>query len=188
MSEDTDLIEQVLQGSIDDFGALVERYQGRLFHFVFHLVGRQEDAEEIVQETFIRAFRKLGSFRAESSFYTWLCAIASRVAMRWLKERASAGGNNPNPGGKDARPMGGKDLGDPAEALIREETVRRVQAAILKLPLPYRLAVVLVDIDGRSYDEAARVLQIPINTVRSRLARGRDILRRLLKDLVKEQN
>lgn len=174
-----------MAGDVEAFGRLVERYQGRLVNFVFHLVGNQDDAEEIAQETFLRAYRAISTFRGHSSLYTWFCSIATRVAIRWI--RAGPLSENP-PRFDDAQPdhPANQDEGgnDPAASAARHETVCQVRRAIQQLPERYRVVLVLVDIDGLEYAEAAEVLRIPINTVRSRLARARELLRRKLRPLL----
>ncbi len=82
MTEDSKLIEQTLEGDPNAFGQLVERHQAALFNFVYHFVGNYHDAEEITQESFFRAYERLGTFRGRSRFKTWLFSIACRLAYR----------------------------------------------------------------------------------------------------------
>lgn len=184
MSEESQLIQEAQRGSVEAFGQLVRRYQCRLLKFVFYFVGNYYDAEEIAQEAFIRAFRALKKFRGESSFYTWLCAIACRLARRFLKNHVPGGGHVPVGNYADDPRDNPHEVNpsdhDPADELLREERIAAVRRAIEELPAKYRVVVLLVDIEGFDYQTAADVLKIPVNTIRSRLARARAKLRKSL--------
>jgi RNA polymerase sigma-70 factor (ECF subfamily) len=183
VTEDSKLIEQTLEGDPNAFGQLVERHQAALFNFVYHFVGNYHDAEEITQESFFHAYERLGTFRGRSRFKTWLFSIACRLAYRRkpkttvMTSEIISLGMNQHSASSSSR---GQNRDNPAAALDQQETVRAVREAILELPAPYRLAVLLVDLEGMDYSRAAKTLKIPVNTLRSRLARGREILRRKL--------
>ncbi len=184
MWDENQLVSEAQRGSVEAFGQLVQRYQSRLFKFVFYLLGDYHDSEEIVQEAFVRAFQSVRKFRGESTFYTWLCAIAYRLARRRGKRYGRFRGESApeNPGestGDEARKIASSG-GDPSGEVLRAELVAEVQRAIQELPEKFRDVVVLVDIEGLDYQLAASVLRIPLNTVRSRLARGRARLREAL--------
>ena len=178
-------VSRFLAGDVSGFEAIVRRYSGMVFTLAARLVGPL-DAEDVVQETFLRAWRGLESFRHESSLKTWLYAIAlNRVRARRgtlarLRARFGAG-KGPGADPDFSLVDGLADTGlSPEENALRSEERRRLRKAVLGLPEEFRLAVVLRDLEGLSYEEVAAVLSVPIGTVRSRLARGRALIKEAL--------
>ena len=176
-------VTRFLAGDVSAFETVVRRYSGMVFTLAARLVGPL-DAEDIVQETFLRAWRALESFRGESSLKTWIYAIAlNRVRARQgtlARLRAVFAGDRT--GSPDFSLVDG--LADPAlspeeNAAVAEDR-RRLRRAVLALPDEFRMAVVLRDLEGLSYEEVASVLSVPVGTVRSRLARGRALLKEAL--------
>lgn len=178
-------VARFLAGDVSGFEAIVRRYSGMVFTLAARLVGPL-DAEDVVQETFLRAWRGLESFRGESSLKTWLYAIAlNRVRARrgvLAKLRARFGAGEAPGADPDFSLVDGlADAGlTPEENAVRAEERRRLRKAVLALPEEFRTAVVLRDLEGLSYDEVAAVLSVPIGTVRSRLARGRALIKEAL--------
>lgn len=178
-------VARFLAGDVSGFEVIVRRYSGMVFTVAARLVGPLE-AEDVVQETFLRAWRGLESFRGESSLKTWLYAIAlNRVRARrgvLAKLRARFGAGEAPGADPDFSLVDGlADAGlSPEENAVRAEERRRLRKAVLALPEEFRLAVVLRDLEGLSYDDVAAVLSVPIGTVRSRLARGRALLKEAL--------
>jgi RNA polymerase sigma-70 factor (ECF subfamily) len=177
-------VTRFLAGDVSAFEVIVRRYSGMVFTLAARLVGPL-DAEDVVQETFLRAWRGLESFRGESSLKTWIYAIAlNRVRARQgtlARLRAVFAGDRP---GSDPDFSLVDGLADPAlspeeNAALAEER-RRLRKAVLALPDEFRMAVVLRDLEGLSYEEVASVLSVPVGTVRSRLARGRALLKEAL--------
>jgi RNA polymerase sigma-70 factor (ECF subfamily) len=159
-------------------GRLVTELADPLFNFGYRMCGNREDAEDLVQETFLSAWRAWSSFRGESSPKTWLYAIASRVCLHKRRRRSGEPRRLLSleevlPGPASPRPLP-SDLADQAAA--RE----RVRRAILRLPSAYRIAVVLKDIQGLSLEEIARALKLKVPTVKTRIHRGRLALRKEL--------
>jgi RNA polymerase sigma-70 factor (ECF subfamily) len=155
-----------------------------VFSLAARLVG-PTDAEDVVQETFLRAYHGLGNFRGESSLKTWLYAIALNRArarhgalgrLRAIFTPGRAREDDPFASLDDAADPGST----PEENAVLKERRTRLRAAIRELPEEFRAAVLLRDLEGLSYEEVAQVLSIPIGTVRSRLARGRALLREKL--------
>lgn len=178
-------VTRFLAGDVGGFEAIVQQYSGMIFSLAARLVGPSE-AEDVVQETFLRAFRGLERFRGDSSLKTWLYTIAlNRVrarhgSMARLRQFFVA----PKPADDDSffdildR---AQDPGDsPEETALVSERRRRLRAAIRALPEEFRESVVLRDLEGLSYEEIAGVLDVPIGTVRSRIARGRAQLKETL--------
>ncbi len=185
VSDDAQLIEQALEGRSEAFGQLVQKYQDRLFNTVFHIVGHAEDARDIVQDAFVQAYVKLDSFRRESAFYTWLYRIAFNVAASRQRQRRTTVSLDELRSAGRAEPADRQD--DPAESLDREERRRRVTEAIAHLPDQQRSVLVLREIDGCRYDAIAKILDLPINTVRTRLHRARLQLKEELKEVLAEE-
>ena len=185
---DARLIARSQNGEVEAFGELVEAYQDRIYHTILRLVGQREEASDLAQETFLKAFRALASFRGESRFYTWLCRIAINTAISARRKVALHGkpislqAADGDGGGQASFDPPARD-GDPTEALGRKEATGRVRAAIAALDEPYRLVVVLKDLEERSHEEIAGILGIPVGTVKSRLHRARLELKERLKDL-----
>jgi RNA polymerase sigma-70 factor (ECF subfamily) len=177
-------LSRFLAGDVLGFEQIVRYYGAMVFSLAARLVG-PSDAEDVVQETFLRAYHGLAKFRGESSLKTWLYAIAlnrARARMGTLgRLRAMF---VPGRSREDDPFASLDDAADPAaspeENAVLKERRTRLRAAIRALPEEFRAAVLLRDLEGLSYEEVAEVLGIPIGTVRSRLARGRALLKEKL--------
>ena len=192
---DQSLIEACLAGRREAFGQLVERYQHRLFHSLVHLLGSTEDAQDAAQDALILAFEKLGTFRGESQFYSWLFRIAYNSAG---SSKRTPGSSKRNPGSskrktgpmsvslearRDASGLEPADLNpstEPSFGLDVSDRQRLVQQALGELSEEFREAIVLKEIEQMSYEEIAEVVGIPLGTVRSRIHRARMELRQKL--------
>jgi len=184
VSNDAQLIEKTLGGNTEAFGQLVLKHQDRLYNTVFHIVGRAEDARDIVQEAFVQAFLKLESFRQHSAFYTWLYRIAFNIAISQRRRRRPAVSLD---GAKEAANMEPADEeSSPVEILEQQERCSRVREAISQLDEEFRTVLVLREIDGCCYETISEVLDLPIGTVRSRLHRARLQLREKLTPMLAE--
>ncbi len=174
--DERDLVWRSRAGDLEAFDALVRAYQDRVYSLAYRITGNHEDAGDAAQEAFLRAYRALPTFRSEAAFGTWLYRIAANAALDLVRRRP--------PGAATALPAGPPADGDPEAEAHRREVSRRVHLALGQLPAEYRVVVVLRDLHGLAYEEIASVLELPVGTVRSRLSRGREALRRLLADLV----
>ena len=175
------LIEQCLAGRTRAFAVLVRRYQDRIYNTVFRMIGQAEDAQDIVQETFLKAYDGLGRFRANASFYTWLYRIAVNACLTERRKRQ----RRPGLVSMDSQrtrtePAADADQTRPSRPVESAECRQAVRQAIQALPAEQRAAVVLKDIEGHSYESIADILQCPVGTVRSRLHRARMQLRESL--------
>ncbi|MEM8734455.1 MAG: sigma-70 family RNA polymerase sigma factor, partial [Planctomycetota bacterium] len=167
------------------YGVLVERYQGRLFNSMIQIVGSPDEAEDVVQDSFVQAYVKLHTFQGNSQFFTWLYRIAFNNALsRQRRKRADLSI-------EQSREITGSDPVDrsesPDEPLMREERVSLVHVALQRLTDEHRTILVLREMDELPYEEIASLLSINIGTVRSRLSRARNQLKLQLEDLQKEQ-
>ena len=173
-----------LSGDVLGFEQIVRHYSAMVFSLAARLVGPAE-AEDVVQETFLRAYHGLEKFRGESSLKTWLYAIAlnrARARMGTLGRLRAIFTPGRTRDGDSFASL--DDAADPAispeENAVLKERRTRLRAAIRALPEEFRAAVLLRDLEGLSYEEVAEVLEVPIGTVRSRLARGRALLKEKL--------
>ncbi len=186
---DRALVDAAARGDTDAFGVLVARYQSRILNLALALTSDAADADDLAQDTFIRAYKAIGKFRGDSSFRTWLYRVAVNVINTHLAGRARRWkwwGRS-----LDAAPAGEGDAdtvrevaaGDPP---IDEDMARRqvIDRALATLPADMRVAVTLRDIHGFDYAEIAGMLGVPIGTVESRIFRGRQRLRPLLAGLI----
>ncbi len=186
---DGQLVAKAQRGDTAAFGSLVERYQDPLFNGVYRMVGQREEAEDLAQEAFVKAFRGIGRFEGRSSFYTWLYSIAFNLVISYRRKTGSARHLNPlslNHGGGDDGPgLEAQDASEGPDAQAqRGETRQRIEAAIAELDAEHRAVIVMRDIEGFDYETIAEVLGCPQGTVKSRLHRARLALREMLKDLV----
>lgn len=185
MSEETQLIDLAVQGDRSAFTALVEMNQERLFASMIQVTGSPDEAEEVVQEAFIRAFIKLDTFQGNSQFFTWLYRIAFNSALtRKRRNRVRVSLDH-------WRESNGLEVADPADAvdepMLRQERVNRVRAAIQILSEDHRTILVLREMQERSYEDIAEILEISIGTVRSRLSRARNQLKVTLEAMENEE-
>lgn len=186
-TDDYSLVAACRSGNAEAFGILVKRYQDRLFPTILRLTGNADDALDLLQDTFFRAYQKLGKFRGRSSFYTWLYRIAVNLALSDRRKRRTSGHTSHFDGGRDLDPPDDSDLAIPSGALERAETHAEVQAALNALLPDHRAVVVMKEFDGFRYEEIAEILNIPVGTVRSRLHRARAELRHQLKHLIEDE-
>ncbi len=181
MPNDAALIAATLQGDTDAFGMLVRQYQDRVFTAVYHVVGDRQEAEDLTQDAFVKAFVNLASFRGQSSFFTWIYRIAFNVAATrrqrkrpWVSLEARRDSLGPEP----------HDRGESVEEqFMREERAAETRSALADLPEEFRTILVLREIEGCDYHTIAEILATPIGTVRSRLHRARLELRNRLQAL-----
>ena len=187
--DDLTLVRLAQKEDMRAYDALVRRYQERIYATVYHMTSNHEDANDLTQETFIKAFRALKSFKGDSSFYTWIYRIAVNKTINFLKQR------------KNRVQMSLNDMDFNAEndpdlvALVSEKTPRRdlslselqekLNAALLKLSEHHRMVVTLHDIQGLSHDEIGKIMDCNVGTVRSRLFYARQQLQAHLSDYLK---
>ena len=157
-----------------EFQRVVHEHNARIYRFILKRVGHPEDARDLTQQTFLEAYRQLGRFRGESTMWTWLCAIANNVARN---HRARAPQHRYSFVSDEILELHPSDAHDPEEANARRQQILHLRAALDALPDDARAVFVLVALEGVSYDDAARVLDVPVGTVRSRLSRARTTLR-----------
>jgi RNA polymerase sigma-70 factor (ECF subfamily) len=187
--DDRALVRRAKSGDLAAYDELVHRYQERVYATLYHMTANHEDANDLVQEAFIKAYHSLRSFKGDSTFFTWLYRIAVNRTINFLKQR------------KHRNHLSLNDLDFNAEhdpdlvALISEKTPRRevgltelqekLNEALQRLSEPHRLVVTLHDVQGLSHEEIAKIMDCNIGTVRSRLFYARQQLQAYLSDYVK---
>lgn len=182
------LVERVQGGDKEAFGLLVTKYQRRLNRLLSRLIRDPAEVEDVAQETFIKAYRALGSFRGESAFYTWLYRIGINTAKNYLvSQRRRA----PTTTGFDAAEAEAfeegdqlRDINTPERLLMTRQIGETVEQAMAALPEELRTAIVLRELEGMSYEEIANIMECPIGTVRSRIFRAREAISERLKPLL----
>ena len=183
---DRTAVDDARAGDADAFEALVLRYQARIVNYASAMVRDAGGAEDVAQETFVRAWRGLGRFRGESSFKTWLYRIATNVARTHLGCRARQAQIADRSLDNESAPLQAGDIPPPApDAETLLVTREEIDRALVELPAALRIALVLRDVEGLDYKEIAGVTGAPIGTVESRIFRARQRLRILLRPLVK---
>lgn len=187
--EEAELVRRARRGDLEAYDELVRRYQERIYATIYHMTANHEDANDLAQETFVKAFRALRSFKGGSSFYTWLYRIAVNKTINFLKQRR----------GRSQMSLNDLDLNaehDPdLVALVSDKTPRReahlselqerLNAAMQKLSEVHRLVVTLHDVQGLPHEEIARIMDCNVGTVRSRLFYARQQLQAYLSDFIK---
>lgn len=187
LDEDAALVERARAGDARAFDLLVRKYQHRVLGLVGRMVSDWSEAQDVAQEVFMRAWRSLGNFRGESSFYTWLY----RIAVNTSKNQIVSSGRRPQTAElqtvEDEHWSGAgrmQEQATPENELLRQEMERTVVRTVEALPEDIRTALTLREVDGLSYDEIAELMQCPIGTVRSRIFRGREAIDRNIKELM----
>jgi len=188
-TEEFALVRRAQRSDLAAYDELVRRYQERIYATIYHMTSNHEDANDLAQDTFIKAFQALKSFKGGSSFYTWIYRIAVNKTINFLKQR------------KNRTHMSLNDLDFNAEhdpdllALVSDKTPRRdaqlaelqqkLNEAMQKLSEPHRLVVTLHDVQGLAHEEIAQIMDCNVGTVRSRLFYARQQLQATLSDYLK---
>lgn len=179
---DRDLVTKAQAGDRDSFRCLVERYQRRVLALVNELVRNRDDAEDIAQEVFVRAYFSLQDFRGSSSFYTWLYRIAYNLTIDFKRKVASHGGEAAEFDELKSVSFGSESgLESPDQAVLRAEQRVEINRALGEISDEHRAVIVLREVDGLSYDEIARVTGVAKGTVMSRLHYARRYLQKALR-------
>ena len=181
------LVERVQAGERQAFDLLVSKYQRRLMRLVSRIVHDPAEAEDVVQETFIKAFRALRHFRGDAAFYTWLYRIGINTAKNFL---VNQGRRPPTSSEPDVEQAGQgendalRDINTPESMLASKQIAQTVNEAMDALPIDLRTAIVLREIEGLSYEEISAIMGCPIGTVRSRIFRAREVIAEKLRPLL----
>ena len=187
--EDNELIRSFNAGSKGAFDSLVLKYQDRIFNLCYRYLGDHEEADDSAQEAFIKVYRSLKKFRFESAFSTWLYRIAVNTcknklsSQKYRRDRKMVRLDNGRGGGSQINTIGDTS-GSPENNLEKKERDILIQKAINSLPDDFKSVVVLRDVEGLSYEMTARITGYNIGTVKSKLSRARERLRKKLEDSI----
>jgi RNA polymerase sigma-70 factor (ECF subfamily) len=182
------LVERVRTGDKKAFDLLVAKYQRRLMRLVSRIVHDPAEAEDVVQETFIKAYRALRHFRGDSAFYTWLYRIGINTAKNFLVTQGRRTPTSTETDAEQAEVFDDgehlRDINTPESVLASKQIARTVNAAMDALPFDLRTAIALREIEGLSYEEISEIMACPIGTVRSRIFRAREVIAEKLRPLL----
>ncbi len=185
---DRQLVERARQGDKRAFELLVEKYQRRLHRLLSRMVRDAEEVEDIAQETFIKAYRALPSFRGDAAFYTWLYRIGVNTAKNYLASRKKAMPTISDQAmDDDDEPderLVAQDHNTPETELMSKQIALAVNEAVQALPEELRSAITLREMEGLSYEEIAELMSCPIGTVRSRIFRAREAIAAKLRPML----
>ncbi len=178
---DEELVARSMGGDTESFNQLVVRWERPMYTLAYRVIGREEDARDVCQEAFLRAFRALGAFKGQAKFSSWLYRITLNLCRDWIRRERR---------GRLVQPPEGVDVIDlksehgPAESIealvARHELGRAVEAAMATLPEEQRTAIILKEYHGLTFQEIADLLGCPLSTVKTRLYQGLTVLRRKL--------
>ena len=184
---DQELVARVQAGDKSAFDLLVRKYQHKLVKLISRYVRDPDEALDVTQETFIKAYRALPNFRGDSSFYTWIYRIGANTAKNYLVSQ----GRRPPESDIDAQDAEQyivdphlRDMDTPDRLAQRDEIERTVATAIEDLPEDLRTAITLREFEGLSYEEIAKAMDCPVGTVRSRIFRAREAIDKKLRPLL----
>ncbi|MCK4656684.1 MAG: sigma-70 family RNA polymerase sigma factor [candidate division Zixibacteria bacterium] len=184
--QDDQLIASALQGDQKAYEALLARHNKAIFHVVMKIVRNREEAQDLVQETFMKAFNALASYRSEYRFSTWLYKIAANCAIDFIrKKRIEALSLDKPIETKDGRVE--FEVPDsswnPEQDLVRKQKLKSIEEAIDSLPDKYREVIIYRHKDDKPYEEIADILKVPVGTVKARIFRARELLKKKLKPI-----
>ncbi len=189
-SDESSFVERLKAGDELAFETMIDRYSGDIYAVLYRLTEDPDEAADLTQDTFLRALRAIKGFRGDAELKTWLIRIAineSRNRFRWWKRRKRSETLSLDAAFGDTTLTVGDTIADrsvsPEQAALDRERETALQNALLEIPAVYREALILCDIEGLTYDETAAALGCGMGTVKSRISRGREELRRKLTDL-----
>jgi len=175
--EDAELVQRCLSGEQQAYGLLLKKYKRPIYSLVYRMVRHREEAEELSSEAFFKAFRALASYDPSQAFSSWMFKIANNLAIDWLRRRRPETASLNEEDGvwefPDTRPTA-------EESLERKQTMQVVEEAIGKLAPDYRAVVLLRHQEEKTYEEIAEILGVPLGTVKIRLFRAREELKKKL--------
>ncbi|MBN1352483.1 sigma-70 family RNA polymerase sigma factor [candidate division KSB1 bacterium] len=182
---DSDLIKQALGGDQNAYAAILDKYKGPISSLIYRMVKNREETEDLVQEAFIKAFNSLASFNEQYAFSTWLYKIAVNNCIDFFRKKRLRLYSLDKPmESKDGEVQ--REFPDTTFAadklVLSKERSTLIQEAIDSLPEKYRISIVLRHNEERSYEEIAEIMQIPLGTVKARIFRAREMLKKELKD------
>jgi RNA polymerase sigma-70 factor (ECF subfamily) len=178
---DEELVALSMSGDSESFNQLILRWERPIYALAYRTLGREEEARDVVQETFLRAFRGLKNFRGQAKFSSWIYRIALNLCRDWMRRERRAP-IAPTPEGVDLVELAAEQ--EPAESIedlvARHDMSRVVARAMARLPDEQRMAIILKEYHGMTFQEIADLQSVPLSTVKTRLYQGLSVLRRVL--------
>ena len=184
---DREILDSVRAGNSRRFSVLVDRHKDRAMTLAVRLVGARDEAEELVQDSFLRAFRSLDTFRGDARFSTWFYRILYNVCMTRIQRRRPLSTQEPAADPANGAREWADTEPDILERLESEEVRQMLMEEMLRLPEAFRAALTLFYVQDLRYDEITLVLQIPLGTVKTNLSRGRALLRERVLERMKDE-
>ena len=179
------VIQKALAGDQRAFTEILNRYRGSIYHLIFKMVHNKEETEDLVQEAFIKAFSSLETFNEEFAFSTWLYKIAINNCIDHFRKKRLKTFSIDNPI-ESKNGFIQREFSDtsylPDNPLLSKEKSRLIEDAIANLPEKYRISIVLRHSEDKSYEEISQILRIPLGTVKARIFRAREMLKKQLKE------
>jgi RNA polymerase sigma-70 factor (ECF subfamily) len=182
-STDEELVARSMGGDLDSFNQLVLRWERPIYALAYRVIGREEDARDVAQETFLRAFRALKGFKGQAKFSSWLYRITLNLCRDWIRRQRRTPVTQA-PEGVDIIELAGEEVPSETieELVARHEVGRAVGKAMSMLPEEQRTAIILKEYHGLTFQEIADLLDCPLSTVKTRLYQGLTVLRKQLRD------
>lgn len=184
MYTETELIQSVIKGDAFAHRRFVKQYERLVFYVVNKLINNEEDVQDLAQDVFIKVFKNLPKFKAESKLSTWIGQIAYRESVNYLRKRNR---HNDSPLDEFTENQLKESSQNPEERSIANDTKMMVRTAVAKLPERYRQVVVLYHLEEYSYQEISEITEMPEGTVKSYIFRGRKLLKDLLSETLKNE-
>jgi RNA polymerase sigma-70 factor, ECF subfamily len=178
---DEELVALSMGGDVESFNQLVLRWERPIFALAYRVIGREEEARDVVQETFLRAFRSIGNFRGQAKFSSWVYRIALNLCRDWIRRERRAP-ILPTPEGVDVVELAAeRGPAESIEDLVARNDMSKVVADLMtRLPEEQRTAIILKEYHGMTFQEIADLQGVPLSTVKTRLYQGLSVLRRHL--------
>lgn len=181
-STDQEIIKKILKGQGDLYEEIISRYKNGVYSLCIRMVRNHEDAKDLAQEAFIKAYQNLDKYNPEYKFSTWIFRVASNLCVDYLRKAK-----------KQTLPYEDKlsmphDTASAEDMYIHSDNKKVIEKAILDLPEEYRVLIILYHKEGLSYEEMSKVLNLPLSKVKNRLYRGRNKLKDKLKDIRREES
>jgi RNA polymerase sigma-70 factor (ECF subfamily) len=184
--EQTDafLVQRTLDGDVEAYGVLVQRYERQVYSLAYRMLGNGDDAADLAQDTFLRAYGALASFRQDASFLTWLYKITSNLCIDFMRARKSRAAVSLDFEVEEGREPIADRSSSPEDTALRGAVSEVVQDAVMCLPAKYRVVVVMRHLQGLTIEEIADQLHLPPGTVKTHLFRARQMLKERLKPIL----
>lgn len=168
--DDNQLVSEVISGEVSSFEELIDRYQKKIYYMVLRMVGESETAKDLTQDIFVRVYEKLGTFKPEHRFFSWIYRITMNEAITWSKRHSRF----------ESLDRVDEPIADDHSSTLKERGSELLNQGLQSLEPDYRMLLVLKYYGGMSYDEVAAVSEISVEKVRSRLFIAREQLRKIL--------